>query len=328
MKRIFLLVCVLVGCMTVKAQSSLNKGKSYYEMAEENRDADYYRIALTNLQAAAKEGYGEACFLLGQMYRYGKGTEQNYPIAARMYQRAIEFGYQHGKAQLGQMYELGYGVPKDQAKALKLYRESVEEGDLWGKTLLGDCYHYGLLGCEQDYEKSFALYSEAAEKYYYAMQMVGACYEAGRGVAQDYKQAFDYYTNSRQPEALFLAALIKHDKIRPKYKYHESYAYQTMLDAIKAGCRKPEAYYYAALWQDDYRKYVTHASTQYMDYNPEFSSTAPISLLTIAAEAGFGPAQKLLGDWYREGLYTAVNLPKAKAWYAKAKANGEEVPEL
>lgn len=49
--------------------------------------------------------------------------------------------------------------------------------------------------------------------------------------------------------------------------------------------------------------------------------------LCRSAEMGYGPAQKLLGDWYKEGKGTPVNLVKSREWYAKAKANGEEVPE-
>lgn len=67
------------------AQEYLVRGKRYYE----NRN---YAAALPQLQDAAKEGYGEACYLLGRMYDFGLGVEQNYPIALCKFQRGLEYG--------------------------------------------------------------------------------------------------------------------------------------------------------------------------------------------------------------------------------------------
>ena len=75
-KTILCLLCLLWG-MAAGAQENLVRGKRYYE----NRN---YAAALPLLQDAAKEGYGEACYLLGRMYDFGLGVEQNYPIALRM----------------------------------------------------------------------------------------------------------------------------------------------------------------------------------------------------------------------------------------------------
>lgn len=313
MKRFLTIaICLLCGQIAA-AQENLREGKMYYEMARENGHPDYYRIALSKLQAAAKEGYGEACYLLGGMYRYGQGIEKNYSIAVRMYQRALEFGYGRGEAELGQMYEHGYGVPKDPAKALALYKKSAAAGDLWGKTLLGACYYYGLLDCPQDYIQAFLLFKEAEKTYLYAKQMVGECYEYGRGVGRDEKQAASCYESSRQPNALYRAAVLR------KNFGDSRYASNLMVQAIKAGYEGADAYYYAGLWLDEYRA----SSGTHPDYYM-YDSESPLKLMTKAADMEYAPAQKTLGDWYQAGLYVAVNLPKAREWHAKAKANGIE----
>lgn len=320
MKKYFSLLLCLFCSLNVSAQYNLEKGREYY-----NRQN--YIQALSYLQNAAKEGYGEACYLLADMYYYGRGPEINYTIALRMYQRGLEYGYSRGEAEIGQIYQYGNGVPADIQKALAYYEKSIAKGDLWGKCRLAWCYYYGH-GVEQDYDKAFPLFKDAAETYLYAKKMTGECYEYGRGVAQDYQQAADYYAQSEDPAAIYRSALIRYIHDRDTNPHSKNYAYVTILKAIEAGYQEPEAYYYAGLWQENYRKYCTKAAPEYWDYNPKFCKTAPMILVTHAAEAGYGPAQKLLGDWFREGLYTAVNLPLAKKWYAKAKANGEEVPEL
>ena len=77
MKRFWSLIAAVVITSSSFAQDNMSVGKSYYEKAQ-NAWSDYerehyYSSALPLLQAAAKDGFGEACYLLGNMYRYGFG---------------------------------------------------------------------------------------------------------------------------------------------------------------------------------------------------------------------------------------------------------------
>lgn len=322
-KTILCLLCLLCGLSAV-AQDNLTRGKRYYEY-------ENYTSALPLLQAAAKEGYGEACYLLGRMYDYGLGVEQNYPIALRMFQRGVEYGYELGESELGALYEWGNGCTADARKAFDYYQRSHARGVLSGTFNLARCYYYGK-GVAEDNEKAFGMLHELVKNddfkfgtpgyYRLACLILGECYQKGFGTAADVKKAVVYYYDSKYPDYLYLAAKLVHDYKLPAMGYEYS-IHGLMDEAIEYGLKNPEAYYYYAAWVSE--------------ENPDWSlegivgdsrdAVALFGYLTQVAESGYGPAQKLLGDWYSQGRGTSVNSLKAKEWYAKAKANGVEVPE-
>lgn len=318
MKKILLFACGLFFCLNLAAQGNLEKGLQYYNWRE-------YKTALPYLQSAAKEGYGEACYLLGEMYYYGLGTEKNPTIAMRMYQRGIEYGFTKGEAELGRMYENGEGVTKDSGKAFSFYLQSSSRGNLLGKYLLARSYYHGL-GTSEDNEKAFAMFYSLSkntvfEKEYkwahrWTYVYLGHCYKSGYGTPQDLEQAVISYYRSDIAEYLFRAAQLVEEyklSIYPNggsslFRLSPGYLYEL---AVRNGFDNAEAYYKKVF-------YLSKEKPFYNDY---------IKDLLKSAEMGYGPAQKLLGDWYKEGKGIPVNLVKAREWYAKAKANGEEVPE-
>ena len=181
-KTILCLLCLLWG-MAAGAQENLVRGKRYYE----NRN---YAAALPLLQDAAKEGYGEACYLLGRMYDFGLGVEQNYPIALRMFQRGLEYGYELGESELGGLYEWGDGCTADAQKAFDYYQRSHARGVLSGTFNLARCYYYGK-GVAEDNEKAFGMLHALVRNdefrfdltgyYRLACRILGECYHKGFG---------------------------------------------------------------------------------------------------------------------------------------------------
>lgn len=186
MKRVVLLMFAAM-CICAVAADNLSEGKMNFRYGQ-------YRTALPYLQSAAKEGYGEACYLLGWMYRNGLGTEKNYEVARRMFERGLEYGCLYGEAQLGEMYEYGLGVQKDMAKAVEYYRRSAGRGLADGQYMMAICYWEGK-GVEQRRDSAFALAKLAMdtvaqltyreEKCHY---ILGECYEYGYGTEVDIKR--------------------------------------------------------------------------------------------------------------------------------------------
>ena len=184
-KTILCLLCLLWG-MAAGAQENLVRGKRYYE----NRN---YAAALPLLQDAAKEGYGEACYLLGRMYDFGLGVEQNYPIALRMFQRGLEYGYELGESELGGLYEWGDGCTADAQKAFDYYQRSHARGVLSGTFNLARCYYYGK-GVAEDNEKAFGMLHALVRNdefrfdltgyYRLACRILGECYHKGFGTVE------------------------------------------------------------------------------------------------------------------------------------------------
>lgn len=319
MKKFVLLASLLIVGLSAVAQSNLERGKTSYNNAREwswNREHNY-KEALKYLQAAAKEGYGEACYLLGNMYRQGLGVDQNHTIAFRMYNRALEFGYSEGELELGECCYFGQGCAKNYEKAFSFFLSSAKKGNREAKKWVGYCYDMGH-GVEADQATAYSWLSFLENDYSadegYEMGILGR-YRENHG---DYKTAATYYLHSGIVSFMVHGAYLmdKHSIRTVHFKGHGTYVKAGVLwKAMERGCKDPEVYYYYALWRDDQGNGMAWGPTR-------------LNALTYAAESGFGPAQKLLGDWYKEGTDVSVNLLKAREWYAKAKANGEEVPEL
>ena len=76
-----------------------------------------YATALREWRPLAEQGYGDAQFNLGNMYRKGLGVPQDYAEAVNWFRKAAEQGYGDAQFNLGSMYENGEGVPQDYALA-------------------------------------------------------------------------------------------------------------------------------------------------------------------------------------------------------------------
>ena len=71
--------------------------------------------------AAADNGNATAQALVGTMYYYGYGLDQDYKKALFWYKLAAEFGEVSAQATLGRMYYLGHAVRQDLVQAHKWY---------------------------------------------------------------------------------------------------------------------------------------------------------------------------------------------------------------
>tara|TARA_B100000212_G_scaffold154522_3_gene116240 strand:+ start:10688 stop:11137 length:450 start_codon:yes stop_codon:yes gene_type:complete len=71
--------------------------------------------------AAANNGNATAQALVGTMYYYGYGLNQDYKKALLWYKLAAELGEVSAQATLGRMYYLGHAVRQDLVQAHKWY---------------------------------------------------------------------------------------------------------------------------------------------------------------------------------------------------------------
>lgn len=310
MKRFVLSVVCLLCCLSGLCQQRLEQGKQYYKWGD-------YAHALPLLQQAAKEGYGEACYLLGNMYYDGNGAEQDYAMAMRMYQRGLEFGYNQGNAELGRMYEDGDGCEKDLRKAFSYYSKSNANGEKLGMYLLGRCYMYAI-GTEAEGEQAVALFtalykdsgfkSEYEWAYRWTCYFLGLCYEIGFGAQRDLDQTVSYYIMSENPDALFHAS-----RLVKLYSLWKKDWKSLLKSAVWKGNRDGQVLYEYVKLALAERKGAIDAQT--------------FGYLEQAAET-YPPALKLLGDCYRLGHGTSVNLIKAREYYDKAEANREAIEQI
>ena len=169
-------------------------------------------------------------------------------------------------------------------------------------------YHRGLYNELHGNEtEAFQHYMRAAQNGDADAQFeVGKCYDFGRGVIQDTKQARNYY---------YLAAQQGHAKAQEK------------LGGMFMGIGNPgEAmkwFRYAAQQGDAEAQY--HLAAFYLNIHEggaEFNPAEAVSWLRRSAEQGYPRSQFLLGVCYKLGNGVAKNKSEAVKWLRRAKENG------
>ncbi|KAJ3430436.1 sel1-repeat-containing protein ybeq [Anaeramoeba flamelloides] len=123
-----------------------------------------YETAFKYYKIAAQMGDPQAQFNLAECYKEGQGTEKNEKLCFYWHKSAAKLKYVPSINNLGIMYEAGIGVEKNLSKAFKRYQEGAELSNEYSQYNLAICYRRGEKGMvEQDLEKSYDWYSEAAK---------------------------------------------------------------------------------------------------------------------------------------------------------------------
>ena len=102
-----LLVCVCFIALAGQAMADpLSDANRVYETGDYEKAAKLY-------DPLAKGGNAEAQYVLGMMYRAGRGVPHDYNEARKWYMLAAEQGHPIAQFYLGWIYVKGKGVPKD-----------------------------------------------------------------------------------------------------------------------------------------------------------------------------------------------------------------------
>jgi hypothetical protein len=192
MKKVFLGVLVLLFafsgiCFAETSGDILKKGSQAYTNGDFETAAEWYR-------KAAEQGDATGQYLLGLMYRYGKGVSQDSVEAAKWLLKAAEQGHARSQFNLAVMSELGKGVSKSQTEAIKWYQKAAEQGDAQAQHNLA-CFYYLGKGVSKNFETAAEWYRKAAEQGIVKSQYaLGVMYFKGQGVSQNYKHAYIWFS--------------------------------------------------------------------------------------------------------------------------------------
>lgn len=341
MKKLFTVLFFTLYCISAWSQENFNRGKQLYENSR-------YKEALSLLQSAAKEGYGEACYMLGKMYYSGKGTEKNLTIAIRMYERGIEFGYDKGYIELGDIYCFGEGCKEDPKKAFEYYAKATNtEEKKKARSRIAMCWYYGLgventnlmaayVNCKDILNSGdFNMFSKKEDGFLANLNIL--CMLSDFYMNEDYTTV-NYYrkTVNKDLERACLclyttgvgfhmyraAQIMAKEDITFWANNTRRSVYWVIRDAIRAGLPdsdKAQALYLYAMQIEK----ETKGGTILPGHDAELKNNwgwDRVSALTTSAQLGYAPAQKLLGDWYETGHFVSKNLVLAKQWHDKAAA--------
>jgi len=108
--------------------------------------ADYNPFAddLEKLRARAEVGDSEAQFMLGKLYYYGFGVEQNFEEATKLFGVAAIQGNASAQFLLGEAFEKGSGLKRDYTQAAKWYKQAAFQGHYLAMHSLSCLYAHGL----------------------------------------------------------------------------------------------------------------------------------------------------------------------------------------
>ena len=102
-----------------------------------------YKTALSEWEPLTEEGHAEAQFMLGMMYRNGRGVPQNSKTAAKWWILAAQQGHVKALYNLGQTYFLGISAPKNYKIALYWFTLAAQQGHATAQNILGGMYYEG-----------------------------------------------------------------------------------------------------------------------------------------------------------------------------------------
>ena len=114
MKRLIITVCFSLSLSTVSIGMSWSGD---YQKGLDAAQNGNYTAALKECRPLAEQGHSESQFVLGLLYRNGKGVEKDFSTAIKWYLLAAENGHAKAQAKLGYMYVNGEGVNKNYVRA-------------------------------------------------------------------------------------------------------------------------------------------------------------------------------------------------------------------
>ena len=162
--------------------------------------AQDYAEAVRLYSKAAAEGDDRACYSLGWMYQNGLGVLQSLSEAASWYRKAAEHGNTDAHSRLISLDQTPVSYTPERSAYDRPSGSSTPRGgsydgpsDPAGQYALGDRFFYGR-GVPQDYAEAFSWYGKAAGSGNAdAMYSLGWMYQNGLGVRQSYSEAVRWY---------------------------------------------------------------------------------------------------------------------------------------
>ncbi|KAG0278325.1 hypothetical protein BGZ95_004242 [Linnemannia exigua] len=98
----------------------------------------------------AKSGDMYAQFVLGHMYQFAQGVQQDLQSAVEWYLKAARQGHSGAQNRIGYMIQHGQGTPQDYTAAMNWFLKSAEQGNADASNNVGYMYQFGH-GVPQDY---------------------------------------------------------------------------------------------------------------------------------------------------------------------------------
>jgi len=163
-------------------------------VAGQDKPVDYKK-AEEYFKRGAEKGFGVAQDRLGDMYYTGKAGIRDLKEAAKWTRKAAEHDDNYiAQYRLAEMYRLGQITGQPDFGQFEFWAtKSAKANGAPAMLALGEFYHSGEGGSVDEKKAAKWLRQAALKKIPHAQFMLAQMYEEGRGVPQDFIQAYIYY---------------------------------------------------------------------------------------------------------------------------------------
>ncbi len=157
-------------------------------------------------KSACQNGDGEKCYVLGNMYKKGIGTEKSISKAKDAYTKGCEKSNAttlESCYALGKLYLDGSGIARNNSMAFKLFSHTCKDTFTKGCGALGHLYYQGK-GVDQNITKAIKFLTIGCDANdAKSCATLGTVYITGQGVNEDYKKAYKaFYKACQKGDAL------------------------------------------------------------------------------------------------------------------------------
>ncbi len=244
--------------------------------------------------------------------QYGKDLDDGYREELfHKLQVCAKYGDKRCQNVLGIWYQKGIGMEIDYILAFKWYKKSSEQGYASASFNLGNLYQKGN-GVEKDLKKAFELFSIGANSEHPGcLFKLGLYFLNGEGVEIDKKKAFKLFTkasNLGSVPAKFKLFCCYYNGLGTEKD--EKAAHKYLKEAVKL--KHPHSIYTLA---------IGYKNGELVEKNERKA----FKLFRQSAKLGFSPAQVILGQIYKDGLWGMEKSPKKSfKWYLCAAEQGND----
>jgi TPR repeat protein len=295
----------------------------------------------TWLRRAALAGDPEAATLLGNLYAANDKLPPNFAEAAIWFRRAAEAGDPVAARALGLMCLNGAGTPRDPQEAAHWLRIATDAGDGRARLELASLILRGLADSDAEGKASAREWLERAaeSQNFVAALNLGLCLLDGIGVEKDERQAAQWLRRAAGGVALgqywYGRALDEGRGVTANAEAGRAWIARAAAVGI------PEAEAALAEMMVNGRGGAADRTTAMALFEKaagkghvgamfalgaltDQASNRALSQrwLRAAAERGHGKAQQMLGRYLAQGLAGVCDPEEARAWFAKAAAQG------
>lgn len=282
----------------LNALSALN---AYYEkcVTEAKTPKESLKIRQKALKAALLGAAQNSPYWLiwvGEMYRYGVGTEINQKKAFSYYEKAAALGDADGIVKVGRAHMNGIGVPTDYQKALYYFKKAAEQDNPEAMILTAYQYENGK-GVKVDYEKALEWLARAQRSC--RLRLEGELSEKDRNYYKSLLEDADRQ-RSHCESAACMERIGREDC--PMEQRQQAFSQLSELAHEKGDLRAQVSM--GILYEEG--TFVGQDERKALEY------------YLMAAQSGSTGAMNNIGNFFLHGKGVEKDYDKAFAWYQKA----------